>query len=202
MRSRCSTARSPTESARTPGVCSGEASGGWRSAPAPPCSRRWRTSASSWSTRSTRPAIRTARPRGTTRATSPASGPGSRAPGSCSEAPRPRSRPWCSPSAGCGSLRLPERIGARPLPPVELVDLRVAAKVAGTGALAWSEALDAAVTARAGAEGTGPAAAQPAGLRGVPPVSRLRRGLAMPALQHLAHRPHLAARPPLPLLRA
>ncbi len=42
-------------------------------------------------------------------------------------------------------LRLPERIGARPLPPVELVDLRVAPKVSGTGAVAWSEALDAAI---------------------------------------------------------
>jgi primosomal protein N' (replication factor Y) len=42
-------------------------------------------------------------------------------------------------------LRLPERIGARPLPPVELVDLRVAPKVTGTGAVAWSEALDAAI---------------------------------------------------------
>ncbi|MDQ3136866.1 MAG: DEAD/DEAH box helicase, partial [Gemmatimonadota bacterium] len=36
-------------------------------------------------------------------------------------------------------LRLPERIGARPLPPVELVDLRVAPTVSGTGAVAWSE---------------------------------------------------------------
>lgn len=42
-------------------------------------------------------------------------------------------------------VRLPERIGARPLPPVELVDLRVAPRVAGTGAVAWSEALDAAI---------------------------------------------------------
>jgi len=42
-------------------------------------------------------------------------------------------------------VRLPERIGARPLPPVDLIDLRVAPKVGGTGALAWSEALDAAV---------------------------------------------------------
>ena len=41
-------------------------------------------------------------------------------------------------------LRLPERIGARPLPPVELVDLRVAPKVSGHRArVAWSEALDA-----------------------------------------------------------
>ena len=44
-------------------------------------------------------------------------------------------------------LRLPERIGARPLPPVELVDLRVAPRVTGTGAVAWSEALDAAIVA-------------------------------------------------------
>ena len=44
-------------------------------------------------------------------------------------------------------LRLPERIGARPLPPVELVDLRVAPKVSGTGGVAWSEALDSALVA-------------------------------------------------------
>jgi primosomal protein N' (replication factor Y) len=44
-------------------------------------------------------------------------------------------------------VRLPERIGARPLPPVELIDLRVAPKAAGTGALAWSETLDAAIVA-------------------------------------------------------
>ncbi|HYC31428.1 MAG TPA: primosomal protein N' [Gemmatimonadales bacterium] len=44
-------------------------------------------------------------------------------------------------------LRLPERIAARPLPPVELVDLRVAPKVEGTGSVAWSEALDAAIVA-------------------------------------------------------
>jgi primosomal protein N' (replication factor Y) len=43
-------------------------------------------------------------------------------------------------------LRLPERIGARPLPPVETVDLRVAPKVANTGPVAWSVALDEAIT--------------------------------------------------------
>jgi primosomal protein N' (replication factor Y) (superfamily II helicase) len=42
-------------------------------------------------------------------------------------------------------LRLPERIGARPLPPVEIVDLRVAPKVTGTGPVAWSAALDSAI---------------------------------------------------------
>ena len=47
--------------------------------------------------------------------------------------------------ARLGLLRLPERIGARPLPPVELIDLRIAPKVPGTGPLAWSEALDAAI---------------------------------------------------------
>jgi primosomal protein N' (replication factor Y) (superfamily II helicase) len=44
-------------------------------------------------------------------------------------------------------LRLPERIGRRPLPPVEIVDLRVAPKVGGTGAVAWSVALDSAIVA-------------------------------------------------------
>ncbi|HEX5387231.1 MAG TPA: primosomal protein N' [Gemmatimonadales bacterium] len=44
-------------------------------------------------------------------------------------------------------VRLPERIGMRPLPPVELVDLRTAPKVADTGPVAWSEPLDGAVGA-------------------------------------------------------
>ncbi|MBA3445348.1 MAG: primosomal protein N' [Gemmatimonadales bacterium] len=42
-------------------------------------------------------------------------------------------------------LRLPHRVGARPLPPVEVIDLRSAPKVAGTGPIPWSEALDAAM---------------------------------------------------------
>ncbi len=42
-------------------------------------------------------------------------------------------------------LRLPHRIGNRPLPPVQLVDLRTAPLVATGHAVAWSEALDSAV---------------------------------------------------------
>jgi len=42
-------------------------------------------------------------------------------------------------------LSLPERIGARPLPPVEIVDLRSAKRVPDTGALPWSVALDDAI---------------------------------------------------------
>ncbi|MGH7584911.1 MAG: replication restart helicase PriA [Gemmatimonadales bacterium] len=42
-------------------------------------------------------------------------------------------------------VQLPERIESRPLPPVELVDLRTAQCVGGTGAIAWSEALDSAI---------------------------------------------------------
>ena len=72
--------------------------------------------------------------------------PASRAPRWCSAAPRRRWRRWRAPSDRLRLLRLPERIGARPLPPVEIVDLRVAPKVAGTGPVAWSEALDAAIT--------------------------------------------------------
>jgi primosomal protein N' (replication factor Y) len=46
-----------------------------------------------------------------------------------------------------GLLRLPERVEARPLPPVEIIDLRVAPKVSGTGSITWSEALDSAILA-------------------------------------------------------
>lgn len=42
-------------------------------------------------------------------------------------------------------LRLPDRVGMRPLPPVELVDLRTAPRVAGTGPVPWSILLDEAV---------------------------------------------------------
>src|SRR5260370_22699 len=42
-------------------------------------------------------------------------------------------------------FELPERIGARPLPPVELVDLRTAARVPQAGLIPWSETLDRAV---------------------------------------------------------
>jgi primosomal protein N' (replication factor Y) len=42
-------------------------------------------------------------------------------------------------------LTLPQRVGDRPLPPVELVDLRTAPRVAEAGAIPWSEALDQAV---------------------------------------------------------
>ncbi len=47
--------------------------------------------------------------------------------------------------SGLQVLRLPQRVGARPLPPVEVVDLRVAPKASGTGPVPWSEALDAAM---------------------------------------------------------
>jgi primosomal protein N' (replication factor Y) len=42
-------------------------------------------------------------------------------------------------------LRLPERVGARPMPPVEIIDLRHAPRVGNTGPIGWSEALDAAI---------------------------------------------------------
>jgi primosomal protein N' (replication factor Y) len=44
-------------------------------------------------------------------------------------------------------LRLPRRVEARPLPPVEIIDLRVAPKVSGTGPVPWSEALDSSIVA-------------------------------------------------------
>ena len=39
-------------------------------------------------------------------------------------------------------VRLPERIEARPLPPVELIDMRTAERVKGVGGVPWSVALD------------------------------------------------------------
>jgi primosomal protein N' (replication factor Y) len=47
------------------------------------------------------------------------------------------------------TFTLPDRVGARPLPPVEVVDLRSAPRVAPaeTGIVPWSEVLDAAVSA-------------------------------------------------------
>jgi primosomal protein N' (replication factor Y) len=44
-------------------------------------------------------------------------------------------------------LRLPERVGSRPLPPVDLIDLRTTPRLPGTGAVTWSESLDAAIVA-------------------------------------------------------
>lgn len=45
-------------------------------------------------------------------------------------------------------VRLPARVGARPLPPVRLVDLRHEPRVFAAGAVPWSEALDGAVAGR------------------------------------------------------
>jgi len=43
------------------------------------------------------------------------------------------------------TFALPERIGARPLPPVEVIDLKVAPRVPEAGVIPWTEALDGAV---------------------------------------------------------
>jgi primosomal protein N' (replication factor Y) len=53
---------------------------------------------------------------------------------------------WTAAAGGAYRLiELPERVEARPLPPVQVVDLRSAPQRRGTGAVPWSEALDAAV---------------------------------------------------------
>ncbi|HXF95187.1 MAG TPA: primosomal protein N', partial [Gemmatimonadales bacterium] len=52
--------------------------------------------------------------------------------------------------ARTGAVRtfaLPARIGARPLPPVDVIDLRTAPRIPEAGAIPWSEALDQAVAA-------------------------------------------------------
>jgi len=43
------------------------------------------------------------------------------------------------------TFALPERIGARPLPPVEVIDLKTAPRVPEAGVIPWTEALDGAV---------------------------------------------------------
>jgi primosomal protein N' (replication factor Y) len=48
------------------------------------------------------------------------------------------------------TFALPQRIGARPLPPVAVIDLRSAPRVAEAKAIPWSEPLDAAVQAALG----------------------------------------------------
>ncbi|HSE27623.1 MAG TPA: primosomal protein N' [Gemmatimonadales bacterium] len=59
---------------------------------------------------------------------------------------------WTAVAGGTAGrlVRLPARVGLRPLPPVELVDLRTAPRVEGTGAIPWSEALDRALGAALG----------------------------------------------------
>ncbi len=53
---------------------------------------------------------------------------------------------WAAAQSGAYRLiELPERVGSRPLPPVQVVDLRAAPRVAESRAVPWSEALDAAV---------------------------------------------------------
>jgi primosomal protein N' (replication factor Y) len=59
----------------------------------------------------------------------------------------PSAETWARTEGKLALLRLPERIGDRPLPPVEIIDLRTAPKVGGTGPLAWSVALDSAIVA-------------------------------------------------------
>jgi primosomal protein N' (replication factor Y) len=43
------------------------------------------------------------------------------------------------------TFSLPERVGARPLPPVEVIDLKTASRVPEAGVIPWTEALDGAV---------------------------------------------------------
>lgn len=49
--------------------------------------------------------------------------------------------------SGLALLRLPQRIAARALPPVEMIDIRSAPRVQGTGPVSWSAALDTAIMA-------------------------------------------------------
>src|SRR5207244_3149218 len=120
-----------------------------------------------------------------------------------------------------GRLRvfgLPERIGDRPLPPVDVVDLREAPRGPAAGAGPGRHGVAGAARAggrggavdrgagrrgarRAGAPRAGDPAAQPARLRHLPPVPELRRRARVPTLRDRAHGPPHAAGAALPLLR-
>ncbi|HET9294865.1 MAG TPA: primosomal protein N' [Gemmatimonadales bacterium] len=52
---------------------------------------------------------------------------------------------WAATQHALRLVRLPDRIGTAVLPPVEIVDVRTAPRVAETGGMPWSEALDQAV---------------------------------------------------------
>ena len=59
----------------------------------------------------------------------------------------PSPETWKRAVAAEAIISLPERVGARPLPPVEIIDLRKAARVPETGAIPWSVALDEGIAA-------------------------------------------------------
>jgi primosomal protein N' (replication factor Y) (superfamily II helicase) len=56
--------------------------------------------------------------------------------------PSPRSGQAQPQASATLVISLPERVGSRPLPPVEIIDMRKAARVPNTGAVPWSVALD------------------------------------------------------------
>ncbi|HVX89876.1 MAG TPA: primosomal protein N' [Gemmatimonadales bacterium] len=59
----------------------------------------------------------------------------------------PSPETWQRAVAAEAIISLPERVGARPLPPVAVIDLRKAARVPETGAIPWSVALDEGIAA-------------------------------------------------------
>lgn len=59
----------------------------------------------------------------------------------------PATESWARLATTDRLIRLPERVGERPMPPVTLVDLREAPMVVATAGIPWSVALDEAVTA-------------------------------------------------------
>ena len=97
---------------------------------------------------------------------------------------------------------LPRRVDDRPLPPVELVDLRTAPRVPEAGCGAVERTAGPGGARGAGARGAGDPAPEPARLRLLSAVPGLRRRPGVPALRHRAHRARHAGRAALPLLRA
>ncbi len=99
-------------------------------------------------------------------------------------------------------LRLPDRIEQRPMPPVELVDLRNTALVLEAAPVPWSESLDAALGAALANREQALLLLNRRGLRLIPAVPVLRRRGRLPELQHCPHGASRARGAALPLLRS
>ena len=119
----------PTASAPTPGGCCAGASGGWRSVPAPRSSPRWpklglividEEHEASYKNGET--------PRYHARDVAAGAGPARRRPSGARQRHAVAGDLARTREPGFRLLRLPQRIGARPLPPVEIIDLRIAPK--------------------------------------------------------------------------
>ena len=125
MKSPSCTPRSPTKNAPSSGIASSAATRAWSSARAPRSSRRSPISRSSSSTKSTTPPTSRKKLRATTPATLPSCAPRWRMPSSCWARHTPSLESYFNAKKNKYALvELPDRVEQRPLPEVEIIDMR------------------------------------------------------------------------------